>query len=417
MADTPTRGAGGWSRRVELKIIRSLVALLLAAGWVGIELYTVRTHAAARMADAASSVRANVGDLLNRFSVTTAAFTGADTSTGDRIAVAARLLHLERDLAPAQSLFLYNAEGRFVAATLPLLPGDEDVSHHAWFGAAAGRPRFRAITLTAEATAPLGQGKGVVITRTLADYAGRFAGVIGTFLDLSTFRTLLDPAGLPPGSVVRLTREGAAAPLLAFSEGKAEPHPFLDSLLSWTGGAPTVAARLRLPGGLVWHAAANAFSEVPAAERRAVFLRSVLIATGLLPLLWFPRGARSRPPAKMADFGPAGPTPDPDWVWEIDARGRLVGVAGNAPEPLIAAVGTNFLDLLAADPRSEDLRDAIAGRAPVHDLELAFVLPGTPPGTPRRFRLNGRAVQNTGGFWGTAGEVPDLTESAADAAD
>lgn len=415
----------GWLRRLGLALLRFVLVAALVAGWAALELHAARTRALARAAAVAVTVESRFAGLASRLAAVMNGFDAADATTSNRIAVAVRMLRAEPALVPAENLFLYDAKGQFVAATLPLLPNSQDVSERAWFRAAQGQ--VGALTFFQAARAPLGLGKGFVIIHTLTDAEDRFAGVIGTFLSAPALQNLVIPPDLSPSSTIRLALAPAAAPILTFSADQAPPHPGLDAALAWMGESSQVSAAAQLPGGLIWRVEANVFSGIAPAETHTILWHAALVAAGCIFLLWFGRQRQRTtqavaPAASTAPIDPAATEAAPvqataaepalmpaaddmEWVWELDARGRLVGVAGNPPAPLLAAVGTNFLDLLADDPQSSDLREAIAEHEPVRGLELALVLPGSPKGRPRRFRLNGRAVTDTGGFWGTASEV------------
>jgi hypothetical protein len=398
------------ARRFAYRLFSLIFVLALITTWGSFELHAARSRTATKLAEAAHVVSNAVQSLLDRFTAVAAHFNANDTTAANQVAVAVRMLRLDGSLRPAENLFLYDRHGRFIAATLPFSPEDSNASADGWFRDAALHPQR--VIFSPVANAPLGEGSGIVISHALLDARGAFAGAIGTFLAKRAFRALLSPPALPDGTAVRLTRASRDLPLVAFAVGDAKPHPFLDQILTWAGEQPIVFARTQLPDGAVWQAEADAFASAGPGARRTALLQAALIATGSCLLLWL--ASRRRYTALVAhgrlaptieNPGIRTPTLEIDWVWEIDARGRLVGVAGNAPPPLAAAVGKNFLDLLADDARAKHLRDAIAEREPVRDLELAFVLPGNPASRPRRFRLTGRAVTDTGGFWGTAGEV------------
>ena len=405
----------GRTRRPGVQALRIAVVLVLMAGWAGLELHAARERAMAQLANLAATAANRFEAFAGRFAAVSREFGSVAAGPHIRVRLAARMLRLEPALAPAQSLFLFDVAGRFIAATLPLLPGDADVSDRGWFRAAATGVT-NGLRFSAATNGPLGQGAGVVVTRTIGNAAGAVVGVIGTFLDWPAVRALATPPGLPPGSVVRLAEVGGGAPMLAFAVGRAAPHPLLDKVIGWVGETPRVAESARLPGGLVWTVEANVFAGVTPAERRTVLLHGVAVVFGAVLLAWLLRPRRRRAKTAQRPADQVVPVTEIEWGWEIDSRGRLVGVAGNAPSALVAAVGTNFLDLLANDQRAEQLREAIAERVPVHDLVVAIVLPGSPSGVSRRFRVNGRFVADTGGFWGTAEEIPPV-EPIREAAD
>ena len=404
---------GGVGRRLGAVAFRLLLVVAVLAGWAGFELHAERAQAAAQLQDFAATAASGFDAFISRFTAVTGQFGGVAVAPHNRVDIAVRMLQLEPALTPAENLFLYNAAGQFIAATLPLLPDDANVSRHAWFEAAAaqvGEPLY-----AATADAPLGEGPGVIVSRTIGDPAGAPAGVIGTFLAWPVLRALVTPSGLPPGSTIRLVSAHGTAPMLTFTVGVATNHPLLDKALTWIGETPSISATAHLPGGLIWNVVGPAFTGLTPTQLHTVIWHGALAALGVVILLWLLR-PRRRPAPQQATEAPPAPVPELEWGWEIDSRGRLVGVAGNAPEPLLAAIGTNFLSLLAKDERAEHLREAIAERTPVHDLELAIILPGSPRGTPRRFRVSGRFVADTGGFWGTAEEIAAM-EPIKEAAD
>ncbi len=404
-----TGAAAPWSAGLKAFINSPLLhlamALLLAAGWAALELHTGRLQTAAKMADAARTTRTEVQDLVYRVSAAAARVPVADAPTENRrVALTATMLRLETGLEPARSLFFYDARGRFVAATLPLLPSESDVSRTAWFRAVARDPQPGETTLIVGVHAPLGDDEGVIIARTVADRTGAFAGVVGTFVAWPAFRTLLSPPSLPSGTEVVVVYGAARALVLSFSVGAKHTPTWLDTLLSWTGGARRVSATTDLPGGFLWRATVGAPVELSNGEQPITRWGAPVLVTGLLALAALRCRTASKPRKDTKETHDSAARNEPDWLWELDAEGRLVGVAGNAPQRLIAAIGANFLDLVTDDQRSRDLRDAIARRTPIQNLDLVLALPGALDGSRYRVLLNGRPVDSTGGFWGTGAE-------------
>ncbi|MGH7068233.1 MAG: PDC sensor domain-containing protein [Acetobacteraceae bacterium] len=408
MATIRARRAGAPMLARAFVVVCALLALLLPAIWVAVGTYVLRTRAANQMAAASAAAQANFDQFLGRISKTMDAFRAADAHSANRVLLAARMIGLEAKLAPADNLFLYDASGRFVAATVPLLPGEDFVGRTAWFRSVAAALPVGGLILFGPAREPLGERQGFVITRPLAGPTGMFAGAVGTFLGLGSFRGLLAPAYLPPGSRVTLRAAGSRGTVLAFSVPGATPPGGLVSELTGVGQKLSVSATASLAGGLEWHATAGAFSEMTAAEGRAIVCGAALLAAGpllLLVVLRFRRRDGSRSRAVTEDPGFTTRRPEPEWMWEINAEGLLVGVGGNAPRPLVEAVGRSFFDVVVSGLRSEDLRNAIARRTPVRDVTIGVALPGDAAGAPRQFSVAGFPVENTGGFWGTATEV------------
>ncbi|MGH7067892.1 MAG: PDC sensor domain-containing protein [Acetobacteraceae bacterium] len=404
---------GGGGRLLFGWVLRLVLVLVLVAGWAAWELHAVDVRAAARIQNATAAAAGQLDAFLTKIATVTGQFSATADALHNRVGIAARMLKVETALAPAQNLFLYDAAGHFIAATLPLLPDDADASGRGWFEATAvqpGKPLF-----TATGDAPLGQGEGFVISQALLTPSGDVAGVIGTFIEPLALRAVITPAWLPPGASISFAEAGARGPLLAFTAGRSAPHPLLAEALGWIGLTPRIGEIAQLPQGLVLHMEADVAATATSSDRQTVLWHGAAVALGIVLLLWLIR-PRHRVRALLPVSAIAAPVPEKEWGWEIDARGRLVGVAGNAPQPLLAAVGTNFLDLVTDDDHGKDLREAIAERTPVQDLELGIMLPGNPSPVARRFRVNGRFVADTGGFWGTAEEIGAM-DPAKEAAD
>jgi len=407
------RTGGGW-RRLLGWVVRLALVLVLAAGWAAWELEAANSRAVAHLQDVTATAVEQFDAFIGRFSAVAAQFGPATVAAHNRIAVTASMLKAEPALAPAESLFLYDAAGHFIAATVPLLPVDADVSGREWFEAAAAHAGGSMFMSTP--AAPLGQGAGFIVSRTVSDPTGGVVGVIGTFIATSALRALITPPALPPGATVSLGQAGASAPILTFTVGTAVPRPLLASALQWFGDMPRIGEIAQVPGGFDLRIDADVFADISDADGLAVLERGGALAILLVILLWLFRPRRRSAISSSPAAEGSAPAPELEWGWEIDSRGRLVGVAGNAPTPLLSAVGSNFLDLIADDARAKDLREAIAERTAVHDLELAITLPGNPPAAPRRFRVSGRFVADTGGYWGTAEEIQAMraVKEAAD---
>lgn len=396
-------------------VVCALLALLLPAVWVALSAYVLRIRAVNQMAAASNAVQANFDQLLGRISNTVGMFSAADARPANRVLLAARMIGLEARLAPAESLFLYDASGRFVAATVPLLPAEQFVGEAAWFRSTAAESPVGGLMLFGPAREPLGTRQGFVITRPLSGSAGIFAGAVGTFLGLEPARALLTSSHLPPGSRITLRAAEGRGTLLAFSiPGETQPGRF-ESELAGFGRRLAVSATASLADGLEWQATAGAFSELTAADGWAIGCGAALLAACpllLLVVLRLRRRDGPRSPAATEDPHLTARSPEPQWMWEINAEGLLVGVGGNAPRPIVEAVGRSFFDVVAGGPRSEDLRNAIARRMPVRGVTIRVALPRDAADAPRYFSVAGFPVENTGGFWGTATEVCATAEGS-----
>lgn len=431
MASAASRRRFGTFGRFGLWVVRLAVVLALVVAWTALELRAVRERTAANLTDAATIAKGTITSLLGHVARVGGAFDAADLASHDRIALTARLLRLDPLVHPARGLFLYDASGRFVAATEPFSPEGGNVASHFWFQYAVAQPTNPAAVVSNLTTAPLSGAPGLLITRTLADANGKPAGVLGTWLSRAAIGSLLAPPILNRPAEIDLARAGAAAPLFFLDHPAPAPPPHdkllgrrlvsrgLHRLLGLWGEPAIVTVQTRLPGGLVWRARSDIIKGITRQERETMLWHGGLLALGALLLaLIIRRPLRRRPDAITNDnAGPPALAPelDVEWIWEIDQRGLLVGVAGNAPESLVAAVGADFLAMADGDSCAEVLRAALVGREAIANLDLALTLPSSAGGARRRFRLNGRPVAETGGMWGSAREI--LSEREADRQD
>ena len=396
-------------------ICRLAVVLALVGAWTALELRAVRQRTVADFSNAGTVARDAIDTLLAHVGRVGGAIDAADLATPDRIALTAHLLRLDPLVSPARGLFLYDAAGRFLAATEPLSPAGGEVADRFWFQNTLAQPGLRTPLVSPPTTDPVTDARGFLLTRAIADTAGRAAGVVGTLLRPQAMRALLVPTILTRPGTILLTRADGVSPVFRVVRpaGPASPRQKLfehaiHRLLHIVGWSPVVQVSLPLAGGLMWQARLDFVSGMTAQERSDLLWHSGLLALGAVILAFLIRLPAPRREASAALGGgtPAlAPELDVEWIWEIDQRGLLVGVAGNAPESLVAAVGADFLAMAEGDGRAAVLRNALVKREAIADLDLALTLPSSAGGARRRFRLNGRPVAETGGMWGSAREI------------
>lgn len=402
-------------------LLRAVLLVALGLAWLGLELGAARSQAAAGLALAASDVQREMADFLQRVAQATSSFYAADLG-GDRIALTAHMLRLAPFLAPGSGLFLFAANGRFFAASEPLLPDSENVAHRKWFQTMASAPvaaETKELICVGPVAGPLGGGVGTIIARQLRAADGRLVGVIGTFLPKEALDRMAQPLSLPLRATARIEPAAAMAGAFAYSLtglGSAFP-PIIDDWLHWGltlfGVDPVLSLQASLPGGLIWRARSDFLAAITPAERTQIFWHGGLLLIGAILLAFLIRGRpQYRSPARPKVMGASTLTSprlhdfDADFVWEIDSRGFLVGVAGNAPAGMTQVIGSHFIALGGADSARDlgwiRLRAALTQQEAFDRLELSFVLGNG----SKRFRLSGRPVAETGGFWGTACAIP-----------
>lgn len=412
--------------------------VVCTAVWIGVELLIARKQATGNLLDAAAAAEANLADTLGRVMPVLDGFSPADVADSDPLAVTARLLRQEARLAPADGLFLFDAAGHFIAGSSPLPEQGGDVSAQPWFRAAIGQPSDSGgaqPAFAAEARDPLGESVGVVVYRRLGTPP---VGLVGSFLSPAALRGILRPALLSSAATLEVSEVGGTAPLLRDPPTAPESDlalsiegAWLRSLLDRLGVTTVVAVEQDIaPTGTApirWRASRDYLSGLSATDHAAILRRGGIAAGAagalLLLFLLLLRPLRRPAPAVVSEPGLGGELVEPpadfnaSWFWEIDAKGRLVGVAGNAPEALIQAAGDDFITACGGEPESDPdwgaFRTALRLGEPIQDLPLVFRFANTTAETAVNFRLSGRPVAATGGLWGVA--HPPLNEPEDDA--
>ena len=156
----------------------------------------------------------SAGKLAERLSAidqTLRQFRAEDVATTDRIGLAARMLAIDPVLGHENDIFLFSANAKFIAGSVPLPSGADDVSDRDWFKEAVATVPFTGLNVSACAQDPLGNDHGGVFSRQIIDH-GKLAGVIGTFLndsDLQALQAMLNP-GTASISLSLRRNDGAA---------------------------------------------------------------------------------------------------------------------------------------------------------------------------------------------------------------
>ena len=432
------------------RLARALTALLLllaagglVPGWIGLEIWQERALALARLQSGAAAVVPRMADLANRFRQATDPVASSAVLAENRIGLTSQLLKALPAIAPASGLWAYSAQGRFLAASQPLLPGEESVAAAPWFRAALA-PAPDPATLRAYGAAD----GSVVLLRPIADRSGTVIAVVGTTVPAPAVASLLRPASLPATARIDLLPDAGGAallslpPLLSPSAGANQaPTPSetpwsshagstLRSLMARFGTSDALTVETALaPLPLRWQVR-WAFLDSIGTERAAEIMWPGFAAgAAALALAWiglrllFAAGLRhtgaaatNAPSGTPAEAGHGTAAAEwawtdmtgADWGWEIDHNGRLIGVTGAAPDAIAAASGGTFTSL-ASDANREGwarFDELIRRRADITNLDLEFAVASGNGPSRHRFRLSGWPIAATGGYWGIARELP-----------
>ena len=388
-------------------------------------------RASEAVATDATERAARLQELLLRVDRTLSWFRAEDLSTADRIAVTVRMLHTERLLAPARTLFLGTASGRLVAASVPLPDGSSDVSGQPWFKAILASPAQPGMRATGCTRDPFGSEEGVVLYRAVTDH-DTVAGYVGSFLPQSELAAIArqdDPAN---GTVNMALRTASGEAFGCRPAGARLPAPPQGVVRTWLSQAidasPTLRRASRItndqaiePGGFHLVARGNALDTMSDEDWTALAYRASYVATSLLLIMAlltsmlnrYGRPGRSGLVPRASNPVAAGG----DWMWELDDAGNLVGLAGNAPDHLLPPSGRPLAEMAGqvggSDMRWDRLNAAICAKQAFEGYQVPFQMPGR-AGLLTIFELSGQPVLASGGFWGTACLVSE--ESVARAA-
>jgi hypothetical protein len=380
----------------------------------------------------------SAGKLAERLSAidqTLRQFRAEDVATTDRIGLAARMLAIDPVLGHENDIFLFSANAKFIAGSVPLPSGADDVSDRDWFKEAVASVPFTGLNVSACAQDPLGNDHGGVFSRQITDH-GKLAGVIGTFLndsDLQALQGTLDP-GTASISLSLRRNDGAAlgcnAPPAPAPENASQPPasqlltslrlPASANMLLAKLGTLLSSRLVRLnlqydytvpPSTLHILARTNSLNRLNPED---LLILACWPAIGLIFAIMFLMALRNlfrRQPLPAIQPAPESARPElaeresADWVWEIDATERLVGVAGNAPQHLVVPYGRRLDEIggpiAKDDKRWDSVMESIRLRKPFSGLHVPLVIPGRER-LLRIYKFDGQPVTDTGGFWGTA---------------
>ena len=392
----------------------------------------VKFEAEARWLRASESIATEAGERaarlqewLLRVDRTLTWFRAEDISTADRIAVTVRMLHTERFVSPARTLFLVSSTGRLISGTLPLPEGQAGLSTQGWFKAMQANPAGLGLQLTGCTQDPFGTEKGILLYHDVLDRGG-VAGYVGTFLPQSAIADMTrdsDPSNGTIGVALRLATGEAFGCSQADASHPAvrQPGLFRAGLAHLVRALPSLSQRTVVGddrtvalGGLHLIAASDALDTMSDDDWTALYYRAGYVAVSLLLIMALAASGLSRMGRRVrpgllshgADTAAAGA----DWMWELDDLGHLVGLAGNAPDHLLPPSGRSLAEIAgpvgSSDMRWDRLTAAICAKHAFEGLQVPFQIPGR-TGLLTIFEFSGQPVVASGGFWGTASLVSE----------
>ncbi len=423
-----------WALPVKLAgfLVIAVASAAVVGGYARYEASARWQHASESIGAEAAERAARLQEWLLRVDRTLSWFRAEDVSTADRLAVTVRMLHTERFVAPAKTLFLVSASGRLVAGTLPLPDGATSLSAQHWFKAIQGSPVQMGLQLTGCTRDPFGTDDGVVLYRAVLDHDA-VVGFAGSFLPQAAIAAMArddDPTNGTIGLALRSATgeafgcDPAASPLPAVRQ-----PGWLRGGLAWiVQASPGINRRSVVsddraidPGGLHLVATSDVLDTMSDEDWTALAYRAgyvavtVLLIVALLGSMLSRLGRRVRP--GLLPVGTHAAADGADWMWELDDLGNLVGLAGNAPDHLLPPSGRSLADIAgpigASDMRWDRLMAAICAKHAFEGLQVPFQIPGR-MGLLTIFEFSGQPVLASGGFWGTASLVSE--ESVAQTA-
>ena len=373
---------------------------------------------AARAADAA----------LDRFSDRAGRITAADLR-GDRLALTARLLHMQIALPGLREVFAASAAGTLTAASEPLPGTVPDLSARGWFQRAI-TARDGQVGLALAAPGWSHDGTMTILTYPVRDSAGTVVGVVGALAVPDWGARLLARAPLSQGARLRLrTSDGAILATAASRAGEAGPSDWQSVPAEMLARFALRAVPVRLAVAVPLRgAAAGLTAEMSRTSAWAVYwplLRGGVAGAGLEFLaLWAVFGvlllrrpaAPKRPaPASAAAPAPTMPAPAVAPPPALPDRAEAAETALAEARRALAATKREQETALAAI--GHDMRTPMQSVLGICDLLLDGALEDEPRRWVEQLRasatallalLNGLLAIAGGG--GTAIEAADLTE-------
>ena len=373
---------------------------------------------AARAADAA----------LDRFSDRAGRITAADLR-GDRLALTARLLHMQIALPGLREVFAATATGTLTAASEPLPGTVPDLAARGWFQRAIAAPDGQ-VGLALAAPGWSHDGTMTILTYPVRNTAGAVVGVVGGLAVPGWGTQLLARAPLSQGARLRLrTPDGAILAAAASRAGETGPSGWRSVPAEMLARFALRAVPARLTVAVPLHgAAAGLAAEMSRTAAWAVYwplLRGGVAGAGLeflalwavfgVLLLRRPAAPRRPAPASAAAPVPAMPAPAVAPPPALPDRAEAAETALAEARRALAATKREQETALAAI--GHDMRTPMQSVLGICDLLLDGALEDEPRRWVEQLRasatallalLNGLLAIAGGG--GTAIEAADLTE-------
>ena len=412
--------------------MKRLGFVAIAAAGIAIFGTYAKYEAEARWQRAAEAISTEAGERtarlqawLLRLDRTLTWFRAEDVSTADRLAVTVRMLHTERFVAPARSLFLLSSSGRLVAGTLPLPDGPVGLSAQPWFKAIQSSPARVGLQLTGCTRDPFGAENGVVLYHAVLD-RDVVAGYVGTFLPQAAIADMTRDSDPTNGTIDVALRSAygdvlGCAPADASRPAVARSNVLRAGLARLVRGWPSLSARTAvgdertvMPGGLRLIATSDALDAMSDQDWTALTYRAAYVAFSLLLIMALAASMLNRLSRRvrpgLLPHGADAAAEGADWMWELDDVGNLVGLAGNAPDHLLPPSGRPLAEIAGSvggsDMRWDRLTAAICAKHAFEGLQVPFQIPGR-TGLLTIFEFSGQPVVASGGFWGTASLVSE----------
>lgn len=201
---------------------------------------SVERLARTQLTVAATAASRNVDADFSRFAMLAGQIAPADLR-GDRLALTARLLHMQIAQPGTREVFAATAAGRLIAASDPLPDTVPDLSGRGWFvRALAAAPPGPLVSLAAPGWSH--PGAALILTVPVRNPAGATVGLIGALVPPEWMHALLAQAPLAPGATLGLLGADRTV-LVAAQRGAAPELP-----VSWAAVPAQLVARVALRG-------------------------------------------------------------------------------------------------------------------------------------------------------------------------
>ena len=414
-------------------VVQIVIALIIGGTWITSEYRHALDDSTADLNEEGGQVQAAVSEGLEKVYQALSSVRAADLHAS-QLSLTTRLLRLERNIGPASDLFLFAANGKFIAANRPLPADGRDAIGRSWFTATLKLQQTERVRLVPVTQSPLSGLGGIIFSRLIVDANGTAVAVFGATIPGASIEQAASSIWLAHSARVEIIKSTDGTPLVDHNPngaseflGTGDPNAIkavrlADIALSWLKISPVQILNMRIDDWPLRLTLEQRYMDQYIVGSWSTLIHHLLmVVIGIIVLCTIVVTAEFLPswhlrrtaqlPARDAErlFELKA-----DWIWELDRHGNLISVAGNFPANMDRSVRQPFAVALGVnepyDHKWRALHQAIADGASVYSIRIN--LPGGDFARQQTFDVSGQPNEHTGGYWGVAVRVPGTLDGA-----